>query len=180
MRFDQFIITNIAVGGFCVLAAVGLNHLGNPQVPAEQPCVQIQNLSSLTQQKQSVREQAMLALLTPAQKKLLPLIEQGMVVRFMTVTAYDAWSESSINVPEFRTGFTSIGRKAVVGRTIAVDPKIIPYGSKVFIAGIGWRVAEDTGGDIQGNRIDVLMHTEEQALNFGRKNMYVLWTSAKL
>lgn len=178
MTFNRFMASNLAVAGICILAAIGLNYLGNPQV-APEPCSAIRDLSTLTWHKQSLREQALLALLTPAQKKLLPLVEQGMSIQFMTVTAYDAWSEASINVPELRTGLTSIGRKAIVGRTVAVDPKVIPYGSKVFIAGIGWRIAEDTGGDIRGNRIDVLMHSEEQAVNFGRRHMYVLWTPVK-
>ena len=73
-------------------------------------------------------------------------------------------------------GKTSIGRKPVVGRTIAVDPKVIPYGSRVFIPGFGWRVAEDTGAQIKGNRIDVLVENEEKAYNLGRKSALVLWT----
>jgi 3D (Asp-Asp-Asp) domain-containing protein len=71
---------------------------------------------------------------------------------------------------------TSIGRKPVVGRTIAVDPKVIPYGSRVFIPGFGWRVAEDTGAQIKGNRIDVLVENEEKAYKLGRKSALVLWT----
>src|SRR4029450_11519426 len=59
----------------------------------------------------------------------------------------------SINVDEYRAaGKTSIGRKPVVGRTVAVDPKVIPYGSKVFIPGFGWRIAEGPGSKIQGSR----------------------------
>ena len=82
----------------------------------------------------------------------------------------------SINVDEYMDGKTSIGRKAIPGRTIAVDPKVIPYGSKVFIPGFGWRVAEDTGGAIKGNRIDILVEDEEKAFRLGRKSELVLWT----
>ena len=73
-------------------------------------------------------------------------------------------------------GKTSIGRKPVVGRTIAVDPKVIPYGSRVFIPGFGWRIAEDTGAQIKGNRIDILVENEERAFDLGRKSALVLWT----
>lgn len=51
-------------------------------------------------------------------------------------------------------------------RTIAVDPKVIPYGSKVLINGITY-IAEDCGGAIQGNRIDVFCDTHAEALEFG-------------
>ena len=83
----------------------------------------------------------------------------------------------SINRDEIlASGKTSTGRSPVVGRTIAVDPKVIPYGSHVFIPGFGWRVAEDTGAQIRGNRIDVLVENEETAYKLGRKSALVLWT----
>ena len=73
-------------------------------------------------------------------------------------------------------GQTSTGSKAVVGRTIAVDPTLIPYGSNVYIEGYGWYVAEDCGGGINGNSIDMLVNTHEEALALGRdnKNVWIL------
>ena len=63
-----------------------------------------------------------------------------------------------------------------VGRTIAVDPTIIPYGSKVIVDGHTY-VAEDTGGDIQGNRLDIYMGSGsdayERAMEFGRRQVEV-------
>ena len=67
-------------------------------------------------------------------------------------------------------GITSTGTHATVGRTIAVDPKIIPYGTKVFIEGIGYRIAEDCGGAIKGYKVDVLMGSHKAANDFGRQN----------
>lgn len=63
-------------------------------------------------------------------------------------------------------GITASGTKAKQGRTIAVDPKLIPYGTKVVINGQTY-VAEDCGGSIKQNRIDVFFNSHKDALNFG-------------
>lgn len=64
---------------------------------------------------------------------------------------------------------TATGTRATEGRTIAVDPRVIPLGWWVYIEGIGYRRAEDTGGAVKGNKIDVFLGTEAEANRFGRK-----------
>ena len=61
---------------------------------------------------------------------------------------------------------TATGTRPETGRTIAVDPRIIPYGSKVIINGHTY-TAEDCGGAIKGSRIDVFFATHNEALVFG-------------
>lgn len=63
--------------------------------------------------------------------------------------------------------YTSTGTNPTSGRTVAVDPNIIPYGTRVDIEGVGTRIAEDCGGAIKGNRIDLLFDSHEEALEFG-------------
>lgn len=58
-------------------------------------------------------------------------------------------------------------------RLIAVDPRVIPMGSKVWVEGYGYAIAGDTGGAIKGNRIDVLMQTKSQAYSWGRKKVKI-------
>lgn len=62
---------------------------------------------------------------------------------------------------------TATGTYAIEGVTIAVDPTVIPYGSLVDIEGIGTFVAEDCGGAIKGNKIDIYFERHEDALRFG-------------
>lgn len=64
------------------------------------------------------------------------------------------------------------GEELVPYHSIAVDTDIIPYGKSVFIDGIEY-VAEDCGGAIKGNRIDIYMDSHEAAVEFGVKNMMV-------
>ena len=65
-------------------------------------------------------------------------------------------------------GITATGTQATPNRTIAVDPSVIPYGSRVVIDGNVY-VAEDCGGDIKGYTIDVFHTTHQEALQWGIK-----------
>ena len=62
---------------------------------------------------------------------------------------------------------TATGTQVIPGRTIAVDPKVIPYGSEVYIEGYGLRVAEDCGGAVNGKHIDIAVYSHSQALSMG-------------
>ncbi len=64
-------------------------------------------------------------------------------------------------------GITSSGQRARPHHTIAVDPSVIPLGATVYLEGLGIFIAEDTGGAIRGNRIDLFMSGHHQALSFG-------------
>lgn len=66
-------------------------------------------------------------------------------------------------------GVTATGTKITVGRTVAVDPKQIPYGTQMYIEGYGWRTAEDCGGAVKGNHIDIAVETHDQAMSMGIK-----------
>lgn len=68
---------------------------------------------------------------------------------------------------------TFTGTWPEAGRTVAVDPKVIPLGTRLYVEGWGWVVAEDTGGAIKGRKIDIYMDSLDQALEFGRKNVVV-------
>ncbi len=69
-----------------------------------------------------------------------------------------------------RTGITASGTKATQGRTIA---STLPFGTKVYIEGIGERISEDTGSAIKGKKIDLFMNSHEAALKFGVKKLDV-------
>ncbi|HSQ87397.1 SH3 domain-containing protein [Romboutsia sp.] len=73
------------------------------------------------------------------------------------------------------TGYstTSTGQKPVWG-TIAVDPKVIPYGTKIYIPYFNKVfVANDCGGAIKGNKIDIFMNTRSQCYDWGRRTIEI-------
>ncbi|UBK81869.1 hypothetical protein KLF50_06645 [Clostridium perfringens] len=55
--------------------------------------------------------------------------------------------------------------------TIAVDPSVIPLGSKVYIPGYGYAIASDTGGVIKGNIIDLYMNSHDECISLGRRQV---------
>lgn len=71
---------------------------------------------------------------------------------------------------------TATGTRCTEGRTIAVDPRVIPLGSKVYIEGFGDFIAEDTGGAIKGNKIDIYLsdHDRCYALGVTSANVYLM------
>lgn len=90
------------------------------------------------------------------------------VLTAVTLTAYTpAGGGKSPKSPGY--GRTATGVKAEEGRTIAVDPRLIPLGWWVYIEGIGYRRAEDTGGAVKGQKIDVFFNSHSEAVQFGRK-----------
>lgn len=70
-------------------------------------------------------------------------------------------------------GITASGAKVCDGVTVAVDPSVIPLGTYIYIEGVGYRVAQDTGGAVKGNRIDVYVSSHEQAQELGTKTTKV-------
>lgn len=58
-------------------------------------------------------------------------------------------------------------------KLIAVDPKMIPLGTKVWVEGYGIAIAGDTGGSIKGGKIDIFVKTKKIAYNWGRKKVEI-------
>ena len=69
---------------------------------------------------------------------------------------------------------TSTGTTAIEGRTIAVDPTVIPYGTKVLIKGNVY-TAEDCGSLIKGKDIDIYFESHKDVEAFGRKKLEVIY-----
>ena len=57
--------------------------------------------------------------------------------------------------------------------TVAVDPSVIPLGTHIWIAGVGERIAQDTGGAIKGHRLDIWEPTYQDCANWGYQNREV-------
>ncbi|WP_427337728.1 3D domain-containing protein [Caloranaerobacter sp. DY30410] len=97
----------------------------------------------------------------------------------MSATAYDLSYESTGKKPGDKDyGITAMGTKVRRG-VVAVDPRVIPLGTKLYIKSLdgtkdyGFAIAEDTGGAIKGNKIDLFFESRSEALAFGRRKVKV-------
>jgi 3D (Asp-Asp-Asp) domain-containing protein len=89
----------------------------------------------------------------------------------MTATAYGPGPQDNGRWNDM----TYVGGKVAKG-VVAVDPRVIPLGSKLWVEGYGQAVAADTGSAIKGNRVDLAFNTRQEALDYGIKpvKVYVL------
>lgn len=87
---------------------------------------------------------------------------------YVTATAYTPYDSGSVT----KLGYNI--QKNPNMKLIAVDPSVIPLGSRVWVEGYGEAIAGDTGGAIVGNRIDVLVPTKAQAQQWGRRTVKVI------
>ncbi|MEF3306534.1 ubiquitin-like domain-containing protein [Paenibacillus sp. GYB003] len=102
------------------------------------------------------------------------------ILNNVTLTAYSIDPKSTGKTSDHpQYGITASGTKVSEGRTIAVDPKVIPIGWWVYIEGIGLRRAEDTGSAVKGNIIDVYFENPDYAKRFGMKRGYKVYVIGK-
>ncbi len=167
-RKQRLALLVIAGGG--VLTAIGL-YLGALRLTATERDMQ-------QCRDTAIHSSMALAALARSQQNILTATEKAPSVgtkswgRRFTVTKYLPHSPA---YGKFNDGLTSTLWKAdPKARIVAVDPKLIPYHSWVWVEGLGWYRAEDCGSAIKGFRLDLLTATERDAMTFGKQNRFVI------
>lgn len=110
---------------------------------------------------------------TVAVVKQVPIVTEPTTVENKEIVSLGTYKLSAYCIENYPhicndgdSTYTATGTRPTPGRTIAVDPDVIPYGSEVIINGHTY-IAEDCGGAIKGNRIDIVFATHQEALEFG-------------
>lgn len=101
------------------------------------------------------------------------LPSRGITGRKVLTCVSTAYDPSPSSCGKYADGYTAIGMRATKG-IIAVDPRVIPLGTRVYVEGYGPAIAADTGGAIKGHKIDVCFDTRREALNWGRRTVKVV------
>ncbi|HJV31966.1 MAG TPA: LysM peptidoglycan-binding domain-containing protein [Bacillales bacterium] len=128
---------------------------------------------AVAKSKQSVQETKQPApkinTVTKVNNKPVPVKKANNKVITVKATAYTASCKGCSGVT--RTGVDL--KSNPNSKVISVDPTVIPLGSKVYVEGYGYATAADTGGAIKGNRIDVFIPSQSNAIQFGAKQLKV-------
>lgn len=119
--------------------------------PKSSVCIEeIENMTSLIQKYQEYIKEA-----TKPKYTLIDLGEFKLTAYCPCYECSEAWGNN-----------TATGVKAQANHTVAVDPSVIPYGTKLLIGDTIY-VAEDCGGAVKGNTIDIYFNTHSETCNFG-------------
>lgn len=94
-----------------------------------------------------------------------PIPDRNMRAMSMVASAYSAHDPGN--------GSTTATGSPLRKGLVAVDPNVIPLGTRLYIPGYGNAIADDVGGSIKGNRIDLAFDTHGEALQFGRQEIVV-------
>lgn len=100
-----------------------------------------------------------------------PISSIKRIKRIMTMRA-TAYSDSSSSCGKWAGARTSIGLKPRQG-IIAVDPRVIPLKTRLYVEGYGHGIAGDVGGAIKGKKIDLCFNTHQEAVRYGHKTVKV-------
>lgn len=114
--------------------------------------------------------------------QLRDVIQNGALPAGMTTEYLGEFECSAYCAEEYThicggNGITSSGSPVIAGLTVAVDPKVIPLGSVIYIEDVGIRIAQDTGSAVTDNRIDVAVETHAEAeiwAGYGTHNVWIL------
>lgn len=190
MRFlsVKTIVRGASALALCASLSLGtaLAYSGDPELAYTTPAPKATTSTTATTTAQSTKAAAPVIAASASTDRLQQLISGEIVTR--TVEKLDALAadaqitQNFKNLGSFRlsfyctcekccgayaTGLTKSGTTVTEGRTIAVDPKVIPLGSRVYINGYGVFIAEDVGSAIKENKIDIAVGNHEQALKLG-------------
>ena len=152
------------------------NQLNNHLIyPGQELTVEVQNADETTVEENELEKQEEIVVTTNNPPPIVkakeeeepPESNEGSAEMVMTATAYTAYCTGC-------SGTTAYGIDLRVNpnrKVIAVDPRVIPLGTKVWVEGYGEAIAGDTGGAIKGNKIDVFIPSYDNAMAWGVKTV---------
>ncbi|UNC91210.1 3D domain-containing protein [Candidatus Contubernalis alkaliaceticus] len=101
-------------------------------------------------------------------------------VQLMNITMYAPLSDGAVEGIDYSgdPSLSASDNKVVPGETAAAGSNI-PFGTKIYVEGLGWRIVNDRGRLIGANDIDIAVRTKEESLKFGKQERLVIINNPK-
>lgn len=110
-----------------------------------------------------------------AEAREMELESKRYEVQLMNITMYAPLSPGAVRGLDFQgdPSETASGDEVVPGETAAAGPNI-PFGTRIYVEGIGWRTVNDRGRQVGPNDIDLACESKKESLEFGRQQRLVI------
>ncbi|MGB9840972.1 ubiquitin-like domain-containing protein [Thermovenabulum sp.] len=169
-RIDEKVIEEVRKIPFKTITRVDYNlHFGKQNIIQQGEDGEEKIITTIVYENGKVVDKSTRKVITkPAKPQII--VRGGLMVasRGGVEFAYTAKYRMLATAYTYTGNLTRMGTKPRVG-VVAVDPEVIPLGSKLYVEGYGFARAEDTGGAIKGERIDIFVESEAIAQRFGRR-----------
>ncbi|KYO67772.1 ubiquitin-like domain-containing protein [Thermovenabulum gondwanense] len=169
-RVDEKVIEEVRKIPFKTITRVDYNlHFGKQNIIQQGEDGEEKIITTIVYENGKVVDKSTRKVITkPAKPQII--VRGGLMVasRGGVEFAYTAKYRMLATAYTYTGNLTRMGTKPRVG-VVAVDPEVIPLGSKLYVEGYGFARAEDTGGAIKGERIDIFVESEAIAQRFGRR-----------
>jgi 3D (Asp-Asp-Asp) domain-containing protein len=140
----------------------------------------LQSASGLRGQIHQARQEAQEARQEVAKARQLELESERYETQVMNITMYAPLSPGSIAGQDYYgdPNLTASGEQLVPGETAAAGPNV-PFGTRIYIEGIGWYTVQDRGRAIGPNDIDLAVDSREKSIEFGKQQRLVIFELPK-
>jgi 3D (Asp-Asp-Asp) domain-containing protein len=163
-------VTESTGNTFWELQSVNNISLENNSAPAQAEAVSTSDEQAPTPEAHALKPEAQaLKERAPVKPEAEPATSKSSKQITVKATAYTASCEGCSGIT--KTGINI--KENPDAKVIAVDPSVIPLGSKVYVEGFGKATAADIGGGIDGKEIDIFIPSEQDAIDFGVKKLKV-------
>jgi|LSQX01.2.fsa_nt_gb 3D (Asp-Asp-Asp) domain-containing protein len=166
---------------FLVLTISAIKAALPVETPAEVPPVEVpdysQSLEALEGQVDYLKKkmEELQGRIQDIRDRLDSLLETFDMAETYTITGYAPLDPQAVYGLDYigNPAVTASGDRPIPGQTVAAD-KSIPFGTRVWIEGVGARTVNDRGRAIKRGRLDLCMETRDEALQFGRQRRKVI------
>lgn len=136
-------------------------------------------IHNVRQEARTARQEAEQAKRDVANARELEIESKRYETQLMNITKYAPLSPGAVPGRDYAgdPSLTASGEELVPGKTAAAGPNV-PFGTRIYVEGLGWYVVQDRGSGVGPNDIDLATETRAEAIDFGQQRRLVIFEQA--